>query len=657
MEDKEREKIEDDKEIEAINTDKMDESIIRDDYAEVLPDFKRTIASGIDSYQENHPRKIVFVSIYSDSTSGLSCETNDEGIMEIKATGEEDNKRQRFFMGLQVEAGTLAWLVKTANLQSGKSRTPKVFGITNQCNALLERAIIEAQDLGDKVQRRVDEENYEIFPIYIQGANTASVNEDKEVEPDLMLIKKLINLARNTVLQKLGSKISTLKVSIVKWTEHMLCATKDGAEVDQMIPRAGIMIKIKTKDGNDALGIIRGAMGTLEEIICRYEDNAENVEMVVKRLAEKAVKEAIDLDRAGTNVVLGLDQPVISSSSVVGVIIHEIYGHTSESDIIVENRRSKGDKNIVLKSRLGAQVSDNKDFSLIDTPEDSLLLGGKLVKHNFGSLKFDGHGDVAKPVILVENGTMVGVMVDRHCIEEIKSGLKSDLADRIELGGSVRRQNYTYPPQVRMRNTIALPNPNGPNSLAQMAASIPHNKKGLYVETCHGGWVNPDTGDFQITAGLCYLIENGQVTNKPLRGIRLNGNITKIAIKSIGSSETITDTFSGYCGKNNQWVPVDGCGPIMWIENLSTAGVSLRSWSEIVNDYINQTEQFFNGQENDIYIPEVEDVLKTNSQRNICLVTSWFADETAIFMGLNNNPDFEIDGNNELRDRNDAHEA
>ena len=235
----------------------------------------------------------------------------------------------------------------------------------------------------------------------------------------------------------------------------------------------------------------------------------------------------------------------------------------------------------------------------------------------------------------------------RSTFNEILDGLKDDIVQGMKehgLTGNVRRDKYDMPPQVRMTNTFILPDENGPASLAEMAALIPKNKRGVYVKSCQGGWVNPDGGEFVVNANLCYLIENGTVTDKPIKGVKITGNVAKFvdSIRAIGNSKTIDRTFTGYCGKNDQWVPVEGGGPLLYIEDAKLAGGSngteSRSWEELVDEYDRQHRQVVEGKRSrdSIYLPEIGEVLgKDCAQSRVCLVTVNMKvdDEIAIVMG------------------------
>jgi hypothetical protein len=163
--------------------------------------------------------------------------------------------------------------------------------------------------------------------------------------------------------------------------------------------------------------------------------------------------------------------------------------------------------------------------------------------------------------------------------------------------------------------------------LEEMAARIPRNKKGVYIKTCKGAWVSPDDGAFAINGNLCYLIENAQVTDKPIREVRVTGNVAKFvdSIKAVGSSKTIDRTFTGYCGKSNQWVPVEGGGPLVYIEDAKLGTARYRPWSEFVEEYHRQHDQVLKGQrvEEGIYLPEFAGEMGEGvPQAKVCLLTA-----------------------------------
>lgn len=629
----------------------------RDEYCQLVNDFSQIVNRARESYQEKAPgREIDFVSLFMGSRSGVICKADERGIPQVIVSGEEldnqGNKRtQRWFIGLQAEVATKDNEFESANLAEHETIV-KEFEVTSQGHELVKSAIGGAQRAGERIQRRIDEENYEWFPVYHVHGTERSVNEDREPRIELDQIVSLVAGARGVIRQTLGAKLQSVECVFIKWTEHTEYADTDGMRVDQIIPRLGITISVRTKDGSEAFGAIRGAMGGME-ILRRYEEDRKSPRSyleIVQDLARDVAREAVDLDRAQGASILGTECPVILSAQVAGVLAHEVFGHTSEADIICENRRSKSAK-LTLKSRIGAQVSDHPSFCLIDTGEANIELGKRTISNAFGSIVLDEHGCEAKRTKLIDKGIQVNVINDRYTFNEILDGLKDDIVQGMKehgLSGNVRRDKYDMPPQVRMTNTFILPDENGPNSLAEMAALIPKNKRGVYVKSCQGGWVNPDGGEFVVNGNLCYLIENGTVTDKPLKGVKITGNVAKFvdSIRAIGSSKTINRTFTGYCGKNDQWVPVEGGGPLLYIEDAKLAtggnGAEIRSWEELVDEYDRQHRQVVEGKRSrdSIYLPEIGEILgKDSAQSRVCLVTVNMKvdDEIGTVMGVRDN--------------------
>nr|MDA8219977.1 metallopeptidase TldD-related protein [Dehalococcoidales bacterium] len=410
-------------------------TVARDEYCQLTSDFAQIVQRAKESYQEKAPgREIDFVSLFMGSRSGIICRADERGIPQVTVSGEEadnlGNKRtQRFFIGLQSEVATKDADFQSANLAE-RETIVKEFEVTSQGHELVKLAINGSQRAGERIQRKIDEENYEWFPVEHVPGETHSINADTAPRFDLDQVVSLVAGARQVIRQALGAKLDRVEVLFLKWSEHTEYADTDGMSVDQIIPRLGITISLRTKDGSEAFGAIRGAMGGLE-ILRRYElPNAEEKDYltIVQDLAKEVAQEAIDLDRAQGASILGTECPVILSPGVAGVLAHEVFGHTSEGDLICENRRSKTAK-LTLKSRIGAQVSDNPAFSIIDTGAATINLGKRSINNAFGALVVDEHGCPAKETKLVDRGIQVNVLNDRYTFNEILDGLKEDIVD------------------------------------------------------------------------------------------------------------------------------------------------------------------------------------------------------------------------------------
>ena len=640
----------------------------RDEYSNLVGKFSDDAKSAVESFQEEGnlknithssgkttkvaPRKIEIASIYIDSRAGTFLETNAEGIIQspgMTATKKDNRgrkRRQRFFVGTQVEAVTMDWVAKSINLRRA-AKDPKDFEITSQVMQLLSPCIEEAQKAGDDIDRKILEENYEWFPMHLEEPIVKSVADDVEPEPNVDLMKNLVTIAYEVINEKLGAKIEKCQVSFAKFSDFSLYADSLGTQTDQVIPRVSFIGIVKTKEGSEAFGAIRGAGGTIDECLRRYTDKGDNksLEDIIRQFCnEEIVAQIVDLDRTQNISILGSECPVILSSTSAGVLAHEVFGHCAEGDIIVDNHRDKTAK-INLKARLGSQVSDNSSLNVIDTPHKCLESNGeKIFDYNWGYINIDGHGIEAKVAHIVENGIMVESMTDRYSHEEVINGLKTDIIERMNkrgLSGSVRRENYSKSPQVRMRNTFILPDPKGPSDPQEMAAKfVPKTKKGIYMKTCNGGWVQPADGTWMLYGNLCYLIENGQITDKPLRNVQITGNLGKSSdlIKSIGNRKSMTRSFTGTCGKSGQWVPVEGAGPIIYLENIAVASAGQRYWSDIVKDFVNQHKQVEKAQrgKSEIYIEEIASLQQDKAC--LCSVVLPPEIENKIWMGVEGNP-------------------
>jgi|GEM_PF-1934329 len=616
-----------------------------DEYWLLKKDFAQINQRGFKSFQESTPgREIDWLSLYMSSRYGTVITTDERGIPQVKTSGIEftpqgEKRIQRFYIGLRGEVATKDFAVQSVNL-SGNDTIVKEFEVNSAGYKLIKNVIEEAQKKGEKVQRKIDEEEEPFFPFYHPRVkNIISINHNIEEGVNLDLAVNLVANARQVVKQELGAKVEDIKINFFKTADVMEYADTDGNMIDVVTPRVGISIQIETKDKNNAFGSIRGAMGGTE-ILRRFEEdpNADYVE-IVRKLAKEVSKDAIDLDRAQSTSILGNECPVIFGSAAAGVLAHEVYGHASEADTILTNKKNKAAE-INLKGRIGGQVSENTKFQVIDTGLAHFKVGKKLIKYAFGSIICDEHGTLPKITPLIQRGVQKLCLNSRYTINEIMDGLTGEVKEEMEkhgLTGNVRTEKYDNVPLIRMTNTFILPNDeDGKDTLEEIAALVPKNKKGVYIKSCDGGWVETNTGEFEISGRLGFLIENGIVTDKPIRNIKVKGNLNKFGakIKHIGSSKTITSVFTGYCGKRGQMVPTESAGPIIFAEDVEVISGTRKSFDRVVQEYIRQNEEIAKGLRtpDNIYIREVDEdsEMDITNQENLCVVTAYLSPEEEV---------------------------
>lgn len=615
---------------------KIPENTKPDEYANLKNDFAQIIDRGIKSFQEKTPgREVNNLTLRLQGRYGMVVKTTDRGLIEmpemsgIETDNQGQTKIQRFFLGLNCGAATKDVAFQSVDLLRPGETTAKEFEVNAAAYELLKKTITKAQEEGERLQRRIEEEEEEHWDRFTDGkGQKLSVNHDVSGFPPADRMFNLVSLARQTLKKELGAKLKECQLMAFFTADTQELADSKGNKIDTVVPRTGFGIQAVTNKNNQVFDVIRGTGGI--EALMRY-DKDKTPEEAVELLAQRVAKHCVDMDRAQPSSSLGSECHVIFGPQATGVLIHEIYGHVLESDIVIDNRRDK-DVDLNLKSRIGGQISENSDFSIIDDGNFTVQLGKKTFTNCYGALVADDDGAPAQRTVTVEDGIQVGVLSSADTLNEILHNLPDDIKERIEqngLTGNLRSQRFDKEPMVRMTNTFALPNEKGPDSIEKLAAMIPKTKKGLYLATVSGGWIDTDSGEFQITGQLGYLIENGVVTDKPIKNALIRGNITKFGskIKAVGSSKTITETFTGVCGKSGSYVPVEAGGPAVLVEDAElTRDISSWHWVESCQEYIKQLEEVTAGQRkrSEIYFRFVEDATegKVRDYSQICLVTS-----------------------------------
>jgi uncharacterized protein YbaR (Trm112 family) len=140
---------------------------------------------------------------------------------------------------------------------------------------------------------------------------------------------------------------------------------------------------------------------------------------------------------------------------------------------------------------------------------------------------------------------------------------------------------------------------------------------------------------------LGYLIENGVITDKPVKDVIIHGHIAKFGskIKAIGSSDTV-ETSTGYCGKNKQWVPVEDGGPAILVEDAPVGDVKPDwFWQESFNEYRRQMLEVACGKrkKSEVYLKFVEDATEGEAKKHssVCMLNKQLSvdDEVKMLRG------------------------
>ncbi len=235
-------------------------------------------------------------------------------------------------------------------------------------------------------------------------------------------------------------------------------------------------------------------------------------------------------------------QSIIMDQSLVGVYIHEAFGHAAEADAIVANRS-------VLSDMMGKKVGI-EEINVFDDPTIPGLRG---------SFAYDSEGTPTMKRSIVEDGIVTGFL---HSLE---TAVKLGAVPK----GAASAQDYRHDPIVRMGNTYV---DNGEFSLEELFEEI---KDGVYLTHSHGGYVYPSTGEFFFSSQGGWLIENGETT-KPIQNSGMSGRTLEVLANTIALGNDLEYAFGGTCGKTGavgrQGMPVSSGGPHLAVRDIIVGG-------------------------------------------------------------------------------------
>jgi len=241
----------------------------------------------------------------------------------------------------------------------------------------------------------------------------------------------------------------------------------------------------------------------------------ETPEIVGKRVAERAVKQLkAKPPKGGAN-------PAILGPNVVGVFVHEAFGHLAEADLTLSGS--------VLLDKLGKKIASD----IVTFYDDGSIEGA------FGSFKYDDEGIPTQKTLLVKDGVIVGLMHNRDTAQKFNA----------KLTGNARAEDFRFEPIIRMRNTFIEPKD---YSFEELLEDV---KFGYYLKNFRGGQANLD-GTFQVGIQEAYEIVNGEM-GASIRNASISGNTleTLLKVDAVGKD---FELWPGRCGKGQTAFVCDG---------------------------------------------------------------------------------------------------
>ena len=229
---------------------------------------------------------------------------------------------------------------------------------------------------------------------------------------------------------------------------------------------------------------------------------------------------------------------IIMDPVLVGVFIHEAFGHAAEADTVLSNMS-------VLTGKIGKQVGVT-GITVIDDP----TMGGLR-----GSFPYDSEGTAARRRVIVENGVL----------KEYFHSLETSAKMGVEPNGAGRAMDFNFKPIPRMGNTYI---DGGDMSFEELCEEV---KDGVYLIKSYGGYVNPAVGQFYFTAQEGKLIEDGEV-GPLVQNVSMSGLTLEVLANVIGIGKGVEMAFPGTCGKSGQSAPVHAGGPNLAVAKVVVGG-------------------------------------------------------------------------------------
>jgi TldD protein len=256
--------------------------------------------------------------------------------------------------------------------------------------------------------------------------------------------------------------------------------------------------------------------------------NIETPEMLGTKLAKRAISQLT------ANPPKGGTFPVVLGPNVVGVFVHEAFGHLAEADLALSGG--------VLANNIGRKIASDK----VTFYDDGTIDGA------FGSFKYDDEGVPAKKTLLIKDGTVEGLMHNRETALKFNS----------DPTGNARAEDFRVEPIIRMRNTYMAPMD---YSFEELFEDI---KMGYFFKSFRGGQANLD-GTFQVGVQEGYEIVNGKI-GKPIRDASFSGNTleTLLNVDAVGKDFELS---AGRCGKGQTAFIGDG-GPHIRVNEVVVGG-------------------------------------------------------------------------------------
>lgn len=326
---------------------------------------------------------------------------------------------------------------------------------------------------------------------------------------------------------RVAPEIAQVESHLQEWEQDVLVVNSEGAWVQDRRVRTRLYVTaIARDDGAVQTGTAWEGLSVGLELLDRFPPREVGKRAGGQALTNLRARPA----PAGT-------MPVVIGNAFGGVIFHEAVGHLLETTSVAK-------KASVLSEMLGQQVA---------SPAVTYVDDGT-TPHGWGSSEFDDEGAATRRTVLIERGMLKSYMADRW----------GSMLTGYAPTGSGRRQDYTFAPTSRMRNTFIVPGEAPVETLFAQAGD------GLYARTMRGGQVKPGSGEYNFGVQEAYMIRHGQIA-EPVRGAILVGKGPETIQRVVAVAGDLL-TAAGMCGSLSGSIPTEVGQPHVLVSAIVVGG-------------------------------------------------------------------------------------
>lgn len=326
---------------------------------------------------------------------------------------------------------------------------------------------------------------------------------------------------------RIAREIQQVDSLLTEWEQDVLVANVEGTWAEDRRVRTRLRVIAVAQDGRDVqTGSYAPGLSMGLEFFDRHPPRDAGRRAAEQALTNLRAKPA----PAGT-------MPVVIGNAFGGVIFHEALGHLLETTSVAR-------KASVLTDKLGEQIA---------SPAVTYVDDGT-TPHGWGSSEFDDEGAATERTVLIDRGILQSYMVDRW--GALLTGYRPT--------GSGRREDYTFAPTSRMRNTFIMP---GGASIENLFEGI---EFGLYAKDMGGGQVRPGSGEYNFGVKEAYAVRHGRV-EEPVRGAMLVGKGPETIMKIVAVAGDL-ETSPGMCGSLSGSIPVEVGQPHLLVSEIVVGG-------------------------------------------------------------------------------------